>query len=103
MWKCFEIKISYEDFKSNAAKTFIGDYNYYLIPDTLLEKVDKEIPSYIGIYVYQTTEPKYRWQNRIYCHRRAKKQELKCTQDELYYGMIKSLYREMNKYKKQVN
>ena len=103
IWKCFEIKITYQDFKSSASKTFIGNYNYYVVPDTLVEKVEIEIPRGIGIYVYQTEEPEYYWQNRLSCFRRAKRQELCCTQDEIYYGMIKSLYREMTKLRKQVD
>lgn len=102
IWRCFEIKISYEDFKSSASKTFVGNYNYYLVPDTLLNRVESVIPKNIGIYLYQTKEPQYKWQKRLSCYRRAKKQELQCTQDELNYAMIKSLYREMSKYRKQV-
>lgn len=100
IWRCFEIKISLSDFKSSSAKTFVGNYNYYLIPDTLLNKVENLVPKNIGIYVYKTIEPKYKYESRIYCYKRAKKQELQCTSDEIYYAMIKSLYREMNKFKK---
>ena len=54
IWRCYEIKISYQDFKSKASKTFVGNYNYYIIPDTLLNKVKGEVPDNIGIYVYDT-------------------------------------------------
>ena len=100
IWKCFEIKVTYQDFKSNASKTFVGNYNYYIVPDTLLDKIKNEVPPGIGIYVYETTPNEYRWHTYLSCYKRAKKQELGCTQDEIYYGMIKSLYREVNKYKK---
>ena len=98
IWKCFEIKTSYNDFKSSASKTFIGNYNYYLVPDTLLNKIQGEVPKEIGIYVYNTEERNWRrWEHRISCYKKSKKQELGCTQDEIYYGMIKSLYREVTK------
>lgn len=100
IWKCFEIKISYQDFKSAASKTFVGNYNYYVVPDTLLDKIKDEVPSHIGIYVYDTKPNEYRWYKYLTCSKKAKKQELGCTQDEIYYGMIKSLYREVKKYKK---
>lgn len=102
IWRCYELKVSLQDFKSNASKTFVGNYNYYLIPNTLLDKVEHLIPKEIGIYVYDTNEPKYKYQSRITCYKKAKKQDLLCTEQEIYYGMIKSLYREMKKYKNQV-
>lgn len=103
IWKCFEIKISYSDFKSTAAKTFVGNYNYYLVPDTLLDKIKDEVPTNIGIYVYNTSDKDWKsWEHRISCYKKAKRQELNCTQDELYYAIIKSLYREICKYKKQI-
>lgn len=97
IWKCYEIKVSCGDFKSTAAKTFVGNYNYYIVPDTLVHKIEKEVSKEIGIYVFDTKPKEYRWYHYLSCYRKAKKQELKCTQDEIYYGMIKSLYREYKK------
>lgn len=97
IWRCFEIKISYTDFKSCASKTFIGNYNYYIIPEFLLSKVESEIPKGIGIYIYKDEPPVYRYENRIQCIRKSKKQQLGCTEKEINYGMIKSLYRESKK------
>ena len=99
IWKCFEIKISYSDFKSSASKTFIGNYNYYIVPDTLYDKIKDEVPNNIGIYVYNTVESTYRYYKYLKCVKRSKKQDLQCTQDEMYYAMIKSLYREVSKNK----
>ena len=36
---CYEIKSSAEDFASNAKLSFVGDYNYLLIPYELKEKI----------------------------------------------------------------
>ena len=42
-WCCYEIKISKSDFHSRAIKSFVGEYNYYLMPDELYEQVKKEL------------------------------------------------------------
>ena len=42
-WCCYEIKISKSDFHSRAIKSFVGEYNYYLMPDELYEQVKNEI------------------------------------------------------------
>ncbi len=36
-WRCYEIKISKTDFRSKAKNTFIGHYNYYVMPQELYE------------------------------------------------------------------
>lgn len=38
-FRCYEIKSSEEDFASEAKLSFVGDYNYLLIPHELKEKV----------------------------------------------------------------
>ena len=48
---CYEVKSSIEDFHSKNGHNFIGDYNYYVMPKELYEKVRKEIPYYIGVLV----------------------------------------------------
>ena len=51
IWRCYEIKVSVSDFHSKAKNTFIGHFNYYVIPRELYEKVRDEIPSHVGVYV----------------------------------------------------
>ena len=101
IWKCFEIKVSLSDFKSNCAKTFIGNYNYYILPNTLIPQVENLIPKDIGIYSYNVEQPQYRWQHRISNYRKSKRKELGCEYSEIYYAMIKSLYRQVDKYRNQ--
>lgn len=48
---CYEIKSSVEDFHSNNGHNFIGDFNYYVMPLEVYEKIKDEIPHRIGIYV----------------------------------------------------
>lgn len=48
---CYEVKSSVEDFHSKNGHNFIGDYNYYIMPEEVFEKVKNEIPYYVGVYV----------------------------------------------------
>ena len=49
---CFEIKISKSDFKSKHGHNFVGNYNYYVIPKELFEKVKDLVPDEIGVILY---------------------------------------------------
>lgn len=53
-FRCYEIKVSMADFKSKAAKTWIGNYNYLVIPRELYLKQSlyewkEQIPYAIGL------------------------------------------------------
>lgn len=48
---CFEVKSSVEDFHSKNGHNFLGDFNYYVMPEEVYEKVKNEIPYKIGVYV----------------------------------------------------
>ncbi|MGN0585854.1 MAG: hypothetical protein ACI4JF_01095 [Oscillospiraceae bacterium] len=53
---CYEIKSSVEDFHSKNGHNFIGDYNYYIMPLEVYEKVKDEIPYRVGVLVpYDST------------------------------------------------
>ena len=64
-FRCYEIKVSKRDFHSKSATTFLGHYNYYVMPQELYEEVKDEIPDWIGVYTDLT------------CVKKAKKQDLK--------------------------
>lgn len=86
-WVCYEIKISKSDFHSKAIKSFVGNYNYYLMPEELYKKVENEIPEEIGVYCY---DGKY-----LNLAKKAKKQKMiDGINEQLNYGMIRSLARE---------
>lgn len=85
IFRCYEIKCSKSDFHSKAKKTFIGHYNYYVMPKELYEEVKEEIPSHIGVYVGGGIV------------KRAKKQELQVDTQILKDSFIRSLYREAEK------
>lgn len=48
---CCEVKSSVEDFHSKNGHNFLGDYNYYVMPEDVYEKVKDEIPYYVGVYI----------------------------------------------------
>ena len=84
MWRCYEVKVSKSDFHSNAHNTFIGHYNYYVMPDELYQEVKNEIPNHVGVIANGSTSVK-----------KAKKQELKVDEQVLKDSMMRSLSREV--------
>ena len=50
IFRCYEIKVSKSDFYSKAKKSFVGHYNYYVMPKILYEEVSKDIPKHIGVF-----------------------------------------------------
>ncbi len=86
IWRCYEIKTSKSDFNSKSSHTFVGHYNYYVMPEDLYEVVKEDIPSHVGVY----TESNY-------CRKRAKKRDLGVDPQVLKDSMIRSLSRETEK------
>jgi hypothetical protein len=85
IWRCYEIKVSKSDFHSKAKKTFVGHYNYFVMPKELYDNVKNEIPSHIGVYIGD------------WCIKKAKKQELQVDENILKDSLIRSLYRDAEK------
>lgn len=84
IWRCYEIKVSKSDFRSKAHNTFIGHYNYYVMPSELYEEVKDEVPPHIGVYLGSG------------CEKRSKKQSLQVDETILFQSMVRSLSREFN-------
>jgi hypothetical protein len=85
IFRCYEIKVSKSDFHSKAAKSFVGHYNFYVMPQSLYDAVKDEIPPHIGVYAGG------------YCVKRAKKQQLSVPETVLKDSMIRSLHRDSDK------
>lgn len=81
VWRCYEIKVSKSDFHSKAKNTFIGNYNYYVMPKDLYEEVKCEIPDEIGVHT--GTE----------VLKAARKRPLKVAEDILLRSIARSLTR----------
>lgn len=85
VWRCYEIKSSKSDFRSGAKHTFVGNYNYYVMPMELYQELKDSIPPHIGVYVGGE------------CVKRAKRQDLEVDVQTLKNSMIRSLCREAQK------
>lgn len=48
---CYEIKSSPEDFHSKNGHNFIGDLNYYVLPEDVYDVIKNEIPYDVGVIV----------------------------------------------------
>lgn len=83
IFRCFEIKVSKSDFHSKAKKTFVGNYNYYVMPKDLYLQVADEIPKEIGVLDEYCS-----------CLKKPKKVDLKYDKEKLLVSMLKSLNRE---------
>ena len=46
---CYEVKSSVEDFDSKNGHNFIGDLNYYVMPEDVYEAVKDKIPYFVGV------------------------------------------------------
>ena len=49
---CFEIKVTVRDFQSAHGHNFVGNMNYYVVPEEIYRDVEPAIPDDIGILVY---------------------------------------------------
>jgi hypothetical protein len=86
IWRCYEIKISKADFNSKSKNTFVGHFNYYVMPMELYKQVKDEIPAHIGVY----TESNY-------IGKKARKQNLTVDEQILKNSLIRSLCRDVEK------
>ena len=91
--KCYELKVTLEDLKSNAKKSWYGHYNYLVVSEELYKKVDdwnQYIPSHIGIIVGEYLTSK----------RKAKYVDISPEDASmLKESMIRSMWWKMQKYK----
>lgn len=85
-WRCYEIKVSKPDFYSSAKKTFVGHFNYFVMPKELFEQVKDDVPSHVGVI----TEGRF-------SAKKAKRQELSVDDKMLKGSLIRSLSREADK------
>lgn len=86
---CYEIKSSVEDFHSQNGHNFIGDYNYYVMPEDVYEKIKDEIPSDVGVFV-----PSYDF---YYEHLKSVKNAKKKTKKFTTYEMLLMMFRSANR------
>jgi len=98
VWRFYELKITKSDFYSKCKHTFLGHFNYFVMPMELYEIVKNDIPSHIGAYVAILHEPQNSY--NCTCIKKAKRQELKVDEDALKFSFMQSLSREHGKYRR---
>ncbi len=91
--KCYELKVTLQDLKSDAKKSWYGNYNYLVVSIELYGQIsdwNEYIPDNIGIIVGECLESK----------RKAKRCDISSdTEIMLKESMIRSMFWKMNKYK----
>ena len=90
----YEIKRDLNDFRSGHAWSWICNYNYFIMPNGLYNKVKDEIPEGIGVWVC------YEGCKTMDCVKRPKRRELLCSKEDMMVMMIQGLSREYKKYRK---
>lgn len=86
---CYEVKSSVEDFHSKNGHNFLGDYNYYVMPEDVFEKVKNEIPHYVGVLI--PTNDRWRTLESI---KKAKRKDRKKPLSEMLLMMFRWAARE---------
>lgn len=93
---CYEVKSSVEDFHSKNGHNFIGDYNYYVMPEEVYEIVSKQIPHYVGVYVPESRNYKGEWYD-LKCVSKARRIDRSRPVSEMLFMMFRSYARDCNK------
>jgi len=107
-WRCYELKVTKSDFHSKAKLSFIGNYNYFVLPQKLYEEVAEEIPAHIGVMIYRAFDKKaadlapqtLRTPGFLTIAKKAQYQELQVDEKPLTAHFISSLFREVDKAKR---
>lgn len=93
---CYEVKSSVEDFHSKNGHNFLGDYNYYVMPEDVFEKVKDEIPYKIGVLVPDGKNYLGDWYN-LKSVKKAKRKDRDKPLSEMLLMMFRSAAREARK------
>jgi len=97
IWRFYEIKISKNDFYSKCKHTFLGHYNYFILPKDLYENVKQDIPNHVGVYAVYEHKNGHLYMN---FEKKPKKQQLQIDKDKLMYNFMQAFSREYQKYRR---
>ena len=92
---CYEVKSSVEDFHSKNGHNFIGDFNYYVMPEDVYEKVKDEIPYKVGVLVPEKKNYRGEWYDLKSVKKSARKDRERPV-SEMLLMMFRSAARERN-------
>ena len=90
---CYEVKSSVEDFHSRNGHNFIGDYNYYVMPEEVYAKVSNEIPYGVGVLVPDGKHHNAEWYD-LKSVRKAKRKDRTRSVQEMLLMMFRSAARD---------
>lgn len=107
-WRCYELKVTKSDFHSKAKLSFIGHYNYFVLPQALYAEVKEEIPSHVGVLIYRAFDQEavalaphpLRAPGFLTVAKKAQRQALQVEEAPLISHFIASLFREVDKAKR---
>jgi hypothetical protein len=91
---CYEIKSSVEDFKSKNGHNFIGDYNYYVMPEEVYATVSRSIPYHVGVYVPDGMNYRGEWYD-LKCIKKARRKDRSKPMCEMLLMMFRSCKRDV--------
>lgn len=95
-WRCYEIKSSKADFYSPHKWTFVGDYNYFVVPEILYDEIKQDIPEGIGCYVYSGRVNGFR------AIKKSQRQKIKLSESQLMHDYLISNNRDARRWAKKV-
>ena len=96
IWRFYELKITKSDFHSGCKHTFLGNFNYFIMPYSLWLEVKDEIPKEIGVYTASKESA------QLSCVKKAKRQELQVNEHFLKFNFMQALSREYKKYRQSL-
>lgn len=93
---CYEVKSSVEDFHSKNGHNFLGDFNYYVMPEEVYAAVSNEIPYNVGVYVPDGLNHKGTCYD-LKCIRKARRKDRDRSVQEMLLMMFRSAARDRRK------
>lgn len=93
---CYEVKSSVEDFHSKNGHNFIGDFNYYVMPEDVYIAVKNEVPYYVGVYVLGNKHYRGDWYD-LKSIKKAKRKDRTRPVSEMLLMMFRSSARDIRK------
>lgn len=93
---CYEVKSSVEDFHSKNGHNFIGDFNYYIMPEDVYVAVKNEIPYHVGVYALGNKHYRGDWYD-LKSIKKAKRKDRVRPVSEMLLMMFRSAARDIRK------
>lgn len=93
---CYEVKSSVEDFHSKNGHNFIGDFNYYVMPEEVYATISHEIPYFAGVMIPECKNYRGDWYD-LKIVKKARKRDRNRSLHEMLFMMFRSCVRDVNK------